>query len=785
MAPTLRRTSPLPRTLLVGLLGLSAARAAAQCPDGAPPPCRGASAATRMHPVNPQLSQHTWIVVPFTNATRTADLDWLRDASVNLLTLDLGQWSDIRVVDDKHVGDLLRELPPARVAQPLTLNDGVAIARRAGAGRLVMGDYFRIGKGARFIVNVFDVVTGKRLRSVTHDSADPDSVLGAFAPIARGVLALPPPPDAKLGATGTTRVDAYQEYLMGTTALNRFAVDTAVVHLRRALALDSGFALAHYKLAVAMHWTVDRSSADAESAHALAASRLSGGLPARERALINARLAIASGENERACEGARTLVARDSLDVEAIYTVGECEYHGGRQIGEPIDSLHGRFRGNWNRAIASFRRVLALDPTYHPAFGHVVDMLSPPVVVVCPANPTPGVSCGNDPAVWIAVIIREGDSLDIRPVRSTGPDYGAQFRRATANRSRVLNLQAARRIAEDWVEASQHGARSLLDLGRLNIQLGELAAADDALRQIGKDADRQTRVEGLEWRLQIAAQRADGPGGLKLLDSLGRLMVTTTDSEMYASHAIVYGKLQPIHDVIRRLGAASRWPPERVQYTLDVPRILLGVPDERFLQDERAFWLVAPGDSVCAAGLPTCRTSFLLPSLAYASNVRRTWWPPFSVETWGYRFEIARGLSMNDRAAVVKSMEWMDSSSHADNRVLAEESSLTALALGGALAIGDSSRALRYARFATDTLLPYLYDSGVGGTPGGAVYYKPAMAPRLMLLRAELEAALGSRDEARIWYDRVLSLWSDADAELQPVVARIRAARAALGPPRD
>jgi hypothetical protein len=54
-----------------------------------------------------------------------------------------------------------------------------------------------------------------------------------------------------------------------------------------------------------------------------------------------------------------------------------------------------------------------------------------------------------------------------------------------------------------------------------------------------------------------------------------------------------------------------------------------------------------------------------------------------------------------------------------------------------------------------------------------------------MLIRAELEAALGSRNDARVWYDRVLSLWSDADAELQPTVARIRAARAALGPPRD
>ncbi len=38
---------------------------------------------------------------PFANATRTTELEWLRDASVNLLSLDLSRWTDISVVDDK------------------------------------------------------------------------------------------------------------------------------------------------------------------------------------------------------------------------------------------------------------------------------------------------------------------------------------------------------------------------------------------------------------------------------------------------------------------------------------------------------------------------------------------------------------------------------------------------------------------------------------------------------------------------------------------------------------
>ena len=49
---------------------------------------------------------------------------------------------------------------------------------------------------------------------------------------------------------------------------------------------------------------------------------------------------------------------------------------------------------------------------------------------------------------------------------------------------------------------------------------------------------------------------------------------------------------------------------------------------------------------------------------------------------------------------------------------------------------------------------------------------------------ARIRRTAGQREEARLWYGRVLDLWAEADAELQPTVARIRAAVNALGPPR-
>ena len=111
----------------------------AQCPDGSPPPCAAQAPVRRA----PPLDDRMWLVLPFENVAKGRDLDWLPDASVNLLYLDLSRWQDIRVLDDERVADLLRSArtPPGA----LGLADGLRLAKQVGAGKLVMGDV--LGRG--------------------------------------------------------------------------------------------------------------------------------------------------------------------------------------------------------------------------------------------------------------------------------------------------------------------------------------------------------------------------------------------------------------------------------------------------------------------------------------------------------------------------------------------------------------------------------------------------------------------------------------------------------------
>jgi tetratricopeptide (TPR) repeat protein len=666
------------------------------------------------------------------------------------------------------VGDLVRELPQARTAGALTLNDGLALARRAGAGTLVMGDFYKLGKGARLVANVFDVHNGARLRSITQQAVDQDSLLTAFGPLARGVLAVPPPPDAKLGVAGTTRLDAYQEYLLGSAAMNRFELAAAIEHLRKALSIDSTFALAHYKMSLAVGWADDPDGAT-ERAHAASAARLGGSLPPRERALITGRVVAANSDAASACSALRALVAKDSSDVELLYAMAECEYHAAFGPPEVIDSATAHLRGNWNTALALFRRVLQLDPTYHPAFAHVLDELSRGQIVWCPVV---GISCANAPTAWTTIIIRDGDSLLLQPATSGA---NAQRKRAEVNGTRVMNLRLAQAIAREWVYAGPGEARAQLELAELDLHMGDVAAAEVALREIGARSDAFARHSALVDRMIIAIARGNGAMARATFDTLKREVPSGPAlRQLVGVVPAAFGDLRLSATAIEEVGAAQRWNRERVEYMRRVPLVMLGLPATDVNEVERRYWESATGDTICAAGLPRCRTTALLATQAYASRAARSWWPPYATPELGFRFGVARALARRDTALLRGSLNELDSISATRLRTVGDDQATSVIAADAALALGDTTTAMRLTRQFVDSLMPAItrMTTNVAYLSGWTVL----LAPRMMLQRADLAAALGFREEARTWYEKVLDLWSGADSELQATVTRIRTA---------
>lgn len=746
----------------------SASTLNAQCPDGTPPPCRLAVAAPARR-ANPPLDARTWIVLPFDNVARAQDIDWLRDASVNLLYLDLSKWQDIRVIDDERVADLVRDVPEARGQQTLGLQTGLAVARRAGAGKLVMGDLLKVGSRTQIVAKVFDVRSGQRLRSIREETANPDSLMGLFSRLARGILDVESPPGATLSAIGTNSLGAYQEYLAGVAALNAWNLDSARARFGRALQLDSAFALAHYKLSIVYGWI--SANAPERVSHAEAASRLGASLPQRERTLVAGQLAQARNRWGESCDAYGSLVRADSADVEAWYNLGECNYHNPDVIAIGGDTTRVAFRGSWNLALRAFRRTLELDPTYHLAFAHIPDILQTDQRTGCRA-PAPGQACVE---AYAAIVVRDGDSLATTPVSQvTGQaELARQRMDAARTNSRRANYLQAADIARAWVEAGagRPEPRARSAYGRALLRTGDLqGAAREMGAAAGPSWSRPERIQITADQLELLLKLDRHAEALALVDSL--LAATDTTVPVRVAGALIAATMGRLHGFDQRTSTLSPLPAAR-PYFAATARVAVGITPESLAATERDV----------SAAITAQSGGRVAPSAVLG---------PLYI--WGLRLHPAGSVALDtaDRSPLLRITAFMLGGDAARARAALQQFDSTVLAAaietpedGSLLLSADAHLMLGDSAAALDRLVEFerrwLYQPLLSQLWPQGLMISSMLWGRTWLLMGDLAAARGRNDVAIRAYRRVVGMWSTGDAEVQPAVTRARQALARLG----
>lgn len=759
--------SAVRRCVLPVLLALAALRpAAAQCPDGTPPPCRPSGIARR--PANPPLDARTWIVLPFENIARAPDIEWLREASVNLLYLDLSRWRDIRVIDDERVADLMRAAAPAGREAQLSLETGLAVARRAGAGRLVMGDLLKVGNRTAVIAKVFNVQTGRRERTVRQETAHADSLMHVFSRLAQAILAVEGA-RSEPGITGTTSLEAYREYLTGLRHLNAWELDSAASRFRAALRADTGFALARYKLSVVLGWQSPGSPE--RRVHAEAANRMSAALPPRERALIRGQHSQVNDRWGEACETYAELVRSDSSDVEAWYNLGECNFHDPMVEATPDDSTRFRFRSSWELSLRSFRRALELDPSYHLAFAHIHDILSNEFRAGCQAD-----TMARCASAYLALPLLVADTIATEPLplaQSQRIGTVAQSRERSDARRRFNEL--ALDIAQQWVYAGPNEGRARLALGRALLRLGRLERA--RLEMAQASPSRLSVPDLARWvtdRLEIDLRIDSFAPARRMLDTLAQLLLPqvpqgserTQATQVLAAISGIFGQ--------HRRAASLLGDSLDGRYRLAVIRLANGLVPDSLGEIETAYrdWYVArqPPAQRAQAQWLALRSSLF----ASVGTTRRL---PAGPRPADPGMRLVASLLSGDTAAARPILTELDSAAMATP--VERGDALAALFAAVAwLQLGDTSTVMaRLGQFIQR--LRYTQLLAPVGTDGALV--AGGLLPRGWLLVGDLAAATANADLARSAYRRVLSLWAESDPELQPVLNRVRAALARLG----
>lgn len=298
--------------------------------------------------------ENTVAVLPF-GVTGSPSVEILGEGMVRLLSMNLDGAGDLRAVDPAAVLGAVAERSWTQRSA-----GGAELVDELGAGLWVEGEIVEIGGRirARARLHAVDAEDTSAAVEVQGDTAD---LFGLVDRLTGALLAERGGGSGSLSSLTTESVTALKAYLAAEEAFFRLDLPRALDRYGVALAEDSTFALAAYRMGIAAAWAgqMEGSRRGINSAR-----RHAENLSARDRMLVEAAEALlVRGDAVEAERLYRETLSRYPQTVEAHYWLGETQLHYG--------PLHGR---SSRLSRESFERVLARRPDHGGSLLHLLGL---------------------------------------------------------------------------------------------------------------------------------------------------------------------------------------------------------------------------------------------------------------------------------------------------------------------------------------------------------------------------------------------------------------------------
>ena len=222
-------------------------------------------------------------VLDFRDHSAVPELAWLSNGLPSMLLTGLAQSPDLDIVSSQRVHEVSRQLgSDSDEIDPSVVGE---VARRAGAGAVVVGDIYQAGDDVRIDVRVEDVENGRLIFSDTVTGPDVFPLVDQLTQRIQIGLEVSVSADRGIADMRTDNLEAYRFYNEGLEARRNLRRGDAKVAFTKAIAVDPGFAMAHFELAALTHGEESRS-------HYETAMRQKDRLPERERLFLEGVFAI-------------------------------------------------------------------------------------------------------------------------------------------------------------------------------------------------------------------------------------------------------------------------------------------------------------------------------------------------------------------------------------------------------------------------------------------------------------------------------------------------------------
>ena len=743
-----------------------------QCPDGSPPPCG------RRAP----LDTGRYAILPFAHREggQSSTLDGADCAE--LLTEGFARWIEVRLADRTLVYDALAR-QGARAPFRIPFDTALAIARRLGAGRLVMGQLWSFGDTLRLTAGLYDVARGGApVRESTTRVAANGAIGAAFNALADSLLGADLGAARGAGAEQTRSLRALRAYALGERAIREWDLGRAAREFRAAIAVDSTFARAYLGLGQTLLWTADSTPEGTRDRTVIA--RRTADLVARlgkaDGALLLAQQAMFQRAWPDACRQYREIVEADSTSFAGWYGLAECNARDPVVERDARDTARFVFRGAWHTAVLAYRRALLLAPSFNFIFGR---RAAERLTRILQAEIYWWRAGQRDGEAFFAFPALEGDTLAFHPVPAAHADTlsaGTPSHVAAVGRNRAILIE----VTTAWVGAFPRDARAHRALAYALEVNGNIAPAAEAPRsalteiQAAQLQERRTqdRVGDAVTAVRLLVKVGEFEGARRLGDSLLRAAPRGVAGP--AGVAVLLGRPALAARLVAPEDPETEYPGSADNQSVTIPIAALRVGLELLAYASAG----APPESVAAlearverstAGLPVASRPVVRSALldipaelvfdAMGSRPAHRSTPPGPSWEMAMQWALAQRDTASARATIVAEVRRRGG-------LLAREDTppdgvyLDARLL---LAVGDTGAA-------EQTLDAPL--NNLSRLHSYLLRYLPLAGAlvRMMALRADVAAARGDGRTARRWASAVVTLWSGAELALRPLVTRMK-----------
>ncbi len=282
----------------------------------------------------------SFAVMNFENIPDPSDREYTGEMLTNLLTTALFQAKGIDVMSRERLYDIQKELGQGET-KAIAPSTATQIARRAGVSAMLLGSILQLQPTLTVTYRVVDVQSGKIISTQRLTGYKSDKMFSLVDTLAAMVNSdLNATPMTEIGAKpiatmSTGSLEAYRAYMQGIEAEKKLLTDEAISAYRRAIEIDSTFALAHL--------AIYRESGDKKEL--AKAVTLSGNIAERDRLLIEAEHYSAIGSDLLAIGALETLLQKYPQE-EGAYERLALLYESNFRYDDAFRAIHNGLRAD-------------------------------------------------------------------------------------------------------------------------------------------------------------------------------------------------------------------------------------------------------------------------------------------------------------------------------------------------------------------------------------------------------------------------------------------------------